>query len=129
MKITEMLAFFQIPSQSNPSLKEKNPSVHSFILLLSRVAVLMHGNLLHVTVKIGVLILKVYILINHTVQWKMLTNSESTLILHLCIYSLPVFYMLVMHFRINIFPFMKEFVSVRHLIISNCLKYLIPMFL
>ena len=51
----------------------------------------MHGNLLHATVKMVVLRLKVLVFINHTVQWHMLTHSESTLILHICIDSLPGF--------------------------------------
>ena len=41
---------------------------------------MMHGNLLHATVQMGVLRLKVVILINHTVQWHILTHSESTLL-------------------------------------------------
>ena len=88
-KRTEILAFFQLLSQSNPSLKEKKSSVHLFLRLLRNVTVLMHGNLLQSTLQMVVPILKVFILINHTVQWNMLTHLESTLILHLCIDSLP----------------------------------------
>ena len=58
---------------------------------LRKVTVLMHGNLLHTTVQMGVLRLKVLILINHTVKWHMLTHSELTFLLHLCIYSLQEF--------------------------------------
>ena len=70
----KMSAFFQLPSQSNPSLKEKNYSVNSLLLVLRNVNVMMHGNLLHATVQMGVLILKVLILIKHTVQWNILTH-------------------------------------------------------
>ena len=56
----------------------------------------MHGNLFLTTMYMGVLRLKVLILINYTVQWHILTNSESTLLLHICIDSLPGYYMLVM---------------------------------
>ena len=48
----------------------------------------MHGNYLHVTVKMAVLVFKVLILISTTVPWYMLTPSESTFLLQLCIYSL-----------------------------------------
>ena len=71
----KMLAFSQLQTQKNPSLKEQKSSVHSLLLVLRKVIVLMHGNLLHTTVQMGVLILKVFILINHTVQWHMLTHS------------------------------------------------------
>ena len=46
---------------------------------------------LHDTVQMGVLRLKVFILINRTVQWHMLTHSESTSLLFLFIDSLPGF--------------------------------------
>ena len=36
---------------------------------------------------------------------------------------------IVTNFRIHMFPFMKEFLSVNHTIISTGLKYLTPMFL
>ena len=52
----------------------KNSSVHSFLLVLSKVTFMMHVNLLHITVKMGFIKLKVFILINHTVQWHMLTH-------------------------------------------------------
>ena len=87
----KLLAFSQLPYQSNIFLQEQNSSVHSLLLLLRKVTVIMHGNLLHATVKMGVLILKVLILINNTVQWHILTHSESTLLLHICIGSLPGF--------------------------------------
>ena len=41
------------------------------------------------TVQMVVLRLKLLIFINHTFQWHMLNHSESTLLLHLCINSLP----------------------------------------
>ena len=63
-----------LPSQSNPPLKEKYSSIHSLLLVLRKVTVLMHGNVLHTTVQIEFLILNVLILINHTVQWHMLTS-------------------------------------------------------
>ena len=85
MTITEILAFFQIPSQPNTSLKEQKSSDHSLILLLRKVIVLMHVNFLHTTVQMGFLGLKVLVLINHTVQCHMLTHSESTLLFQLCI--------------------------------------------
>ena len=69
----------------------KKYPINSLILVSRKVNVLMHGNLLHATVKMGVLILRVFILINPTVQWHMLTHSESTMILRLCIYSLTGF--------------------------------------
>ena len=78
-----------VPIKSLP--EDKNPSVHSLLLVLRKATALMHGNLLHATVQMGVLRLKIFILINHTVQWHMMTHSESTLLLHLCIDSLPGF--------------------------------------
>ena len=75
---------------------------------------MMHGNLLHATVKIGVLIFKVLILIGPTVQCHILPPSESILLSWICIYSLPGFLMPVMNYRIQNFPFMKESVSVHH---------------
>ena len=93
------------------------------------VTVLMHVKLLHATVQMGVLRLKVLILISPTVQCHMLTHSESTLLLSLCMDSLPVSYMSVMHFRIKHFPFMKESVSVHHPIIYTDLKYITQMLL
>ena len=69
-----------LPFQSNPSPKEQNYYVHLFFQVLSKVTVMMHGNLFYATVKMVALILKVLILINHTVQWNIMTNSESTFI-------------------------------------------------
>ena len=71
-----MLALYRLPSQSNPSLKEQKSSVHLLLLVLRKVNVLIHGIVLHTTVQMGVIVLKVFILINHTVQWHMLTHSE-----------------------------------------------------
>ena len=68
MKRIKMLAFSQLPPQKNPSLNEKKFSVHSLVLVLRKVTVMMHGNLLHEIVQMGVLRLKVFILINHTFQ-------------------------------------------------------------
>ena len=52
--------------------------------------------------------------INPTVQWHILTHSESTLILWICIDLLTLFYTSVIYFRTKKFPFMKEFVEVHH---------------
>ena len=71
----------------------------------------MQVNLLRATVKMGVLIFKVLVLISPTVQWRMLTPSESTLILRICIDSLSGFWMSVMHFRIQMLTFVKDYVS------------------
>ena len=76
MKRTKMSSLFWIPYQSNFHLKGKMSSVHSFILVLRKATILMHGILLHTTVKIGVITLKVFILISPTVQWHMLITSE-----------------------------------------------------
>ena len=62
-----MSSFFRIPYQSNPYLKEQNSAFHSLIQVLSNVTVLMYGNLLHATVKMGVIRFKVVILIIPTV--------------------------------------------------------------
>ena len=59
MARTKMSSLFRIPPQSNPSLKGGGISIHSFLLVLRKVTVIMHGNLLHVTFKMGVLRLKV----------------------------------------------------------------------
>ena len=128
MTRTKKLALFRIPSQSNPSLEGKNSSVHSFLQLLNKVTVLMHGNLFHATVKMGVLIFKLLILVSPTVQWHILTPSVSTLLLRICIDSLPVFWMSLMHFRIKHFPFMKEYMSVHYPIIYTGLIDIIPVF-
>ena len=75
MTRTKFTALFWIPSQSNPSLKGKKSSVHSFLLILSKVTVMMNRNLFHATVKMGAFILKVLVLINPTFQWHMMTIS------------------------------------------------------
>ena len=62
---------------------------------------MMHRNLLHTTVKMGVIRLNVLILIIPTVQCHMTTLSESTLILWLYIDSLPGFLMPVIISRIK----------------------------
>ena len=66
MTRTKMLAFFQLPCQSNPSLKGKKSSIHSLILVLRKVTVLMHVIFLHATVQMRFFRLKVLVLINHT---------------------------------------------------------------
>ena len=38
-----MSSFFQLPPQSNPSLKEQKSSIHSLVLVLRKVTVIMHG--------------------------------------------------------------------------------------
>ena len=81
-----------LPSAPTPikSLTEGNEIfIHSLILVLIKVTVLMHGNLLNATLQMGFLRLKLLILINHTVQCNMLTHSELTLLSRLCINSLP----------------------------------------
>ena len=110
-------AFFRMPYQSNPSLKEQNSYAHSLLLALSKVAFMMHVNLLHDNVKMGVIRLKVLVFINPAVQWHILTHSESTVLSRLCIDSAIGFYMSVMHFRIKNFPLMKYYVSVHDPII------------
>ena len=75
--------FFRVPYLSNPFLVEKRASVKSLLQVLSKVAVIMNGNVLHYTVKMGVLIFKVLILISHTVPWHTLTPSESEFLLQL----------------------------------------------
>ena len=58
------------------SLSEgKKSSVHSFLLILSKVTVMMNRNFFHATVKMGAFILKVLVLINPTFQWHMMTIS------------------------------------------------------
>ena len=52
---------------------------------------MMHGDLFHATVQMGVLRLKVLVLIIPKVQCHMLTHSYSTLLSWLCIDSLPGF--------------------------------------
>ena len=74
------------------SLPEGTKVLRSLIASsISNVTVLMHGNLLHATMQMGVFRLKVFIFINRAVQWRMLTHSESTLLLLICIESLPGF--------------------------------------
>ena len=59
---TKMTAFFRIPYQSTPTLKEQRYSVHSLIQVISKATVLMYGYLFHTTVKMGVIIFKALIL-------------------------------------------------------------------
>ena len=72
----KMSAFFQLPSQSTPPPKEQKSSVHPLLLVSRKATVVMHVNLLHGNFQMGVIRIKVYILINPTVQWHMLTHSE-----------------------------------------------------
>ena len=111
MKRTKIPAFLWLPPQSNNSLKEQKYSFQSFFQVLRKVTVLINENLLQTTVQMGVLIFKVFLLISPTLQWHMLTPSESTLLSWICIDLLPIFWMSVMHFRIQMFPFTKESVS------------------
>ena len=79
--------------------------------LLSRIVSedhLMHGNLLHDTVQMEVLRLKVLILINHTVQWHMLTHSDIASMHRITAGILDV----SNAFKTQMFLFIKEFVSV-----------------
>ena len=69
-------------SHPNQALPE-GEKFHSLLLVLKKVTVLMHANLLHATVKMGVPRLNVLILINSTVQWHMLIHSESTLLIRI----------------------------------------------
>ena len=113
----QMSDLFWLPNQSNPSLMEQRSSVHLLLQLLIEATVLMHRKLLHATVKMGVLRLKIFILISYKFQWHMMTPSESTLTSRLCIDSLSEFWISVMNSRIKIYPFTKESVLVHHLII------------
>ena len=129
MTRTNIPALFRIAPQSNPYLKEQKSYIQSLLQVLSKVTVMINGHLLHATVQIVFLIFKVLILISPTFQWHMLTHSVSTLLSHIYIDSLTVFWMSIMHFRIQIFPFMKESMSVHHPIIQTGLRYLTPMLL
>ena len=129
MERTKMPAFFWLPSQSKTSLKEQNSYVHSFLLVLSKVTVLMRVSLFCTTVQIVVLRFKVLILISPTFQWHMLTPSESTLLSRPCIDSLLGFCLSVMHLIIQMFSLVEDSVSVHHPIIQTGLRYLTPIFL
>ena len=97
--------------------------------VLKKATVLMHGNSLHATVRMGVLRFKVYIFISPTFQGHLMINSESTFLSWPCINSLPVFWMSLLHSRIIMFPFMKYSMSLHRPIIWTGLKYLNPMLL
>ena len=64
--------FFQLPYQSNTSLTEKSSFVQLFLQVSSNATVPMHGYLLYATVKMGVILFKLLILISITFQWHML---------------------------------------------------------
>ena len=66
----------------------------------------------HTTVQMVVLRSKVLVFINPTVQWHMLNTSESILLLRLCIYSLPGFWISVMHSRIKNIPIHEIFCAI-----------------
>ena len=53
---------------------KQRSSIHSLLQVLGKATVLMYVNLLHATVKMGVLIFKVLVLISPTVLWHMLTT-------------------------------------------------------
>ena len=76
-----------------------------------------------------VIISKLLIFISSTLPCNMINISESTVLSHICIDSLPGFWLSVMHSRIKMFPFMKDSVSVHHPIIWTVLINLIPMLL
>ena len=84
--------------------------------------VMIHRNVLHTTVLIGVIRFKLLILIIPIVPWNTLNHSEPTLLSRLYIDSLPGFFMPVIYSRIKFFPFMKESVLVHHSIIWTGLK-------
>ena len=117
MKRIKMSAFFRLAYQSNTSHKEQKSFIHSLFKVSGEETFLMHGNMLHGTIQMGVLRFKVLNLINPTVQWHILTPSESTLLSRIFIDSLTGFWISVVHSRIPMFPFMKESVSVHHPII------------
>ena len=99
---TNMSAFFWLPYWSNTSLVEQRSYIHMLLQLLSKATVIMYVNFLHTTVKMGVLVFKVLSLISTTLQWHMLTPSESTFLLWICTDSLSGFWMSVIHSRIQI---------------------------
>ena len=70
------LILYPIPITSPPPLMEQMYSVHSMIQVSRKDTVMMHGNLLHATLKMGIIRLKVLILISPTVLWYILTPSE-----------------------------------------------------
>ena len=129
MTRTNIPALFRIAPQSNPYLKEQKSYIQSLLQVLSKVTVLINGHLLHATVQKVFPIFKELILISPTVQWNMLTHSVSTLLSHIYIDSMTVFWISIMHFRIQIFPFMKGSTSINHPIIQTGLIYLTSMFL
>ena len=75
-----------IPIKSLP--EGKKCSVQSLLLVLRNVTILMHGNLLQATVQMGFFRLKLLVFINTTVQWHMMTHSESTFLSRIFIDSL-----------------------------------------
>ena len=90
---------------------------------------MMNGNVLHATVQMGVIRFKVLIFISPSFLWNMLTTPESTLLLKICIDSLPVFWMSIILSRIQMYPLMKGSVSFHYSIIWNGLKNLTRMIL
>ena len=98
-----MSAFFWIPYQLNTSLKKKMSSIHSLLQVLRKVNVLMHINVLHTTVQMGILVFKLLIFISLTFQCHMMTPSESKFLSWIWMDSLTLFWMSIMHSRIQIF--------------------------
>ena len=74
MTRTKISAFFQLPSQLNHSLKEKHSYIHSFLLVLTKVTVLMHVNLLQATVQMEDLRFKVLIFYQ---SYSIVAHSDS----------------------------------------------------
>ena len=67
-------------SDSYVYFQEKRVSVKSLLQLLRKVTVMMYGNLLHATLKMGVIRFRVMIVITPTFQRYMMNPSESTLL-------------------------------------------------
>ena len=110
-------------------MTEQRSSVQSFIQVLSKSIVLMHINLLHATVQMGVLRFTVFVFIITTVTLHMLDPSLSTLLSPLWIDLLPGFCMSVIISRIKIHPFINDYMLVQHPIIYTGLKNIAQMFL
>ena len=97
-------------------------SVHSLLLVLSKINVLMHGNVLNATLRMGFIRFRELSFISTTVLWHMLTSSESIFLSRLYINSLEIFWISLMIYRISMLPFIKESVSIHRLIIYTGLK-------
>ena len=64
-----MSTLFWIPYQSNTYLTKRSYSVYSLIRVFSKKNVIINGNVLHVTVQMGILRFKDLIFIITTVLW------------------------------------------------------------